>query len=140
MRRNGHRPGALLVSCAFDSRFGGLFVSRAALSCIVALALRSVFCVYLPQTCQREANPIMATPLPPFWSEEKDPRGRTYYSNHQTRETTWEVSAFRERKQLGAEQEASLVFGSESREQRLKVLRITTLPENFRRILFPSRP
>ncbi|CAN0071672.1 unnamed protein product [Pylaiella littoralis] len=31
----------------------------------------------------------MSAPLPHFWSEQKDPNGRTYYSNHQTQETTW---------------------------------------------------
>eukprot|EP00752_Nemacystus_decipiens_P010777 g9586.t1 len=32
----------------------------------------------------------MSAPLPTSWSEEKDPKGRIYYSNHRTRETTWE--------------------------------------------------
>eukprot|EP00903_Cladosiphon_okamuranus_P016234 g14976.t1 len=32
----------------------------------------------------------MSAQLPPFWSEEKDSKGRTYYSNHETKQTTWE--------------------------------------------------
>ncbi|CAN0071470.1 unnamed protein product [Pylaiella littoralis] len=31
----------------------------------------------------------MSAPLPDFWSEKKDPRGKTYYSNRQTRKTSW---------------------------------------------------
>lgn len=35
---------------------------------------------------------MSAPPLPDFWTEEKDAKGRTYFSNHRTQETTWEVS------------------------------------------------
>ncbi|CAM9116301.1 unnamed protein product [Ectocarpus fasciculatus] len=31
----------------------------------------------------------MSAPLPDFWTEEKDAKGRTYFSNHRTQETTW---------------------------------------------------
>lgn len=34
----------------------------------------------------------MSAPLPEFWTQDMDSRGRTYYSNHRTRQTTWEVS------------------------------------------------
>ncbi|CAM9120709.1 unnamed protein product [Ectocarpus sp. 12 AP-2014] len=33
---------------------------------------------------------MSAPPLPDFWTEEKDSKGRTYFSNHRTQETTWE--------------------------------------------------
>ncbi|CAN0251001.1 unnamed protein product, partial [Hapterophycus canaliculatus] len=32
----------------------------------------------------------MSAPLPVFWSENIDDKGRTYYCNHHTRETTWQ--------------------------------------------------
>ncbi|CAN0280138.1 unnamed protein product [Scytosiphon promiscuus] len=37
----------------------------------------------------------MSAPLPPYWSEEIDDKGRTYYSNHRTRETVWQVRGMR---------------------------------------------
>lgn len=36
--------------------------------------------------------PAPTAPLPECWTEEKDSRGRTFFSNHKTRTTTWEVS------------------------------------------------
>ena len=51
----------------------------------------------------------MFAPLPAFWSEYRDPEGRTYYSNHRTKETTWEVSGRKEH-QRGEQLEASPWF------------------------------
>jgi len=39
----------------------------------------------------------MSAPLPEFWTEQVDGKGRTYYSNHKTQTTTWEVSLDRTR-------------------------------------------
>ncbi|KAM9332458.1 LOW QUALITY PROTEIN: NEDD4-like E3 ubiquitin-protein ligase WWP1 [Pholidichthys leucotaenia] len=40
----------------------------------------------------RQQVPIAGTsdPLPPGWEQRKDPHGRTYYVDHNTRTTTWE--------------------------------------------------
>ncbi|KAJ8010398.1 hypothetical protein DPEC_G00074660 [Dallia pectoralis] len=39
---------------------------------------------------QQAANPGTSDPLPPGWEQRKDPHGRTYYVDHNTRTTTWE--------------------------------------------------
>uniref|UniRef100_A0A3B4AF62 E3 ubiquitin-protein ligase n=1 Tax=Periophthalmus magnuspinnatus TaxID=409849 RepID=A0A3B4AF62_9GOBI len=39
---------------------------------------------------QQGANAAGADPLPPGWEQRKDPHGRTYYVDHNTRTTTWE--------------------------------------------------
>ncbi|CAN0466058.1 unnamed protein product, partial [Laminaria digitata] len=36
--------------------------------------------------------PASTAPLPEHWTAKKDRRGRTFYSNHRTQTTTWEVS------------------------------------------------
>ncbi|KAM9489002.1 NEDD4-like E3 ubiquitin-protein ligase WWP1 isoform 2-T2 [Clarias gariepinus] len=38
----------------------------------------------------RPSNNSTADPLPPGWEQRKDPHGRTYYVDHNTRTTTWE--------------------------------------------------
>lgn len=67
----------------------------------------------------------MSAPLPAFWSEEKDPKGRTYYSNHATQETTWEVSANGEQL-LGGQQEAAPFFVAKAKETKRQVDATTT--------------
>ncbi|XP_072234989.1 NEDD4-like E3 ubiquitin-protein ligase WWP1 isoform X1 [Leuresthes tenuis] len=39
---------------------------------------------------QQAPNAAAADPLPPGWEQRKDPHGRTYYVDHNTRTTTWE--------------------------------------------------
>ncbi|XP_056290361.1 NEDD4-like E3 ubiquitin-protein ligase WWP1 isoform X2 [Pseudoliparis swirei] len=39
---------------------------------------------------QQVPNAGAADPLPPGWEQRKDPHGRTYYVDHNTRTTTWE--------------------------------------------------
>uniref|UniRef100_A0A8C3AHG3 E3 ubiquitin-protein ligase n=1 Tax=Cyclopterus lumpus TaxID=8103 RepID=A0A8C3AHG3_CYCLU len=39
---------------------------------------------------QQAPNAGAADPLPPGWEQRKDPHGRTYYVDHNTRTTTWE--------------------------------------------------
>ncbi|XP_046874056.1 NEDD4-like E3 ubiquitin-protein ligase WWP1 isoform X2 [Hypomesus transpacificus] len=39
---------------------------------------------------QQTANTSTSDPLPPGWEQRKDPHGRTYYVDHNTRTTTWE--------------------------------------------------
>uniref|UniRef100_A0A7N8YEU8 E3 ubiquitin-protein ligase n=1 Tax=Mastacembelus armatus TaxID=205130 RepID=A0A7N8YEU8_9TELE len=38
----------------------------------------------------RQQVPGASDPLPPGWEQRKDPHGRTYYVDHNTRTTTWE--------------------------------------------------
>ncbi|XP_075069850.1 NEDD4-like E3 ubiquitin-protein ligase WWP1 isoform X2 [Mixophyes fleayi] len=38
----------------------------------------------------RPQSNVTAEPLPPGWEQRKDPHGRTYYVDHNTRTTTWE--------------------------------------------------
>ncbi|XP_065100069.1 E3 ubiquitin-protein ligase NEDD4-like isoform X7 [Paramisgurnus dabryanus] len=43
-----------------------------------------------PTPTSPSANYTLTTPgLPPGWEERKDPKGRTYYVNHNNRSTTW---------------------------------------------------
>uniref|UniRef100_A0A4W4EV92 E3 ubiquitin-protein ligase n=1 Tax=Electrophorus electricus TaxID=8005 RepID=A0A4W4EV92_ELEEL len=39
---------------------------------------------------QQAPNASTSDPLPPGWEQRKDPHGRTYYVDHNTRTTTWE--------------------------------------------------
>ncbi|TSK16036.1 NEDD4-like E3 ubiquitin-protein ligase WWP1 [Bagarius yarrelli] len=39
---------------------------------------------------QQPPNASTSDPLPPGWEQRKDPHGRTYYVDHNTRTTTWE--------------------------------------------------
>ncbi|XP_051542583.1 NEDD4-like E3 ubiquitin-protein ligase WWP1 [Myxocyprinus asiaticus] len=39
---------------------------------------------------QQQPPPTGPEPLPPGWEQRKDPHGRTYYVDHNTRTTTWE--------------------------------------------------
>uniref|UniRef100_A0A0S7EKY4 E3 ubiquitin-protein ligase n=1 Tax=Poeciliopsis prolifica TaxID=188132 RepID=A0A0S7EKY4_9TELE len=39
---------------------------------------------------QQVSNAPAGDPLPPGWEQRKDPHGRTYYVDHNTRTTTWE--------------------------------------------------
>uniref|UniRef100_A0A3Q2DZA9 E3 ubiquitin-protein ligase n=1 Tax=Cyprinodon variegatus TaxID=28743 RepID=A0A3Q2DZA9_CYPVA len=39
---------------------------------------------------QQAPNAPASDPLPPGWEQRKDPHGRTYYVDHNTRATTWE--------------------------------------------------
>ncbi|XP_058244840.1 NEDD4-like E3 ubiquitin-protein ligase WWP1 isoform X1 [Hemibagrus wyckioides] len=39
---------------------------------------------------QQPPNVSTSDPLPPGWEQRKDPHGRTYYVDHNTRTTTWE--------------------------------------------------
>ncbi|XP_069554105.1 NEDD4-like E3 ubiquitin-protein ligase WWP1 [Brachyistius frenatus] len=39
---------------------------------------------------QQASNAGASDPLPPGWEQRKDPHGRTYYVDHNTRTTTWE--------------------------------------------------
>ncbi|XP_076827219.1 NEDD4-like E3 ubiquitin-protein ligase WWP1 isoform X1 [Brachyhypopomus gauderio] len=39
---------------------------------------------------QQTPNASASDPLPPGWEQRKDPHGRTYYVDHNTRTTTWE--------------------------------------------------
>ncbi|KAM6900753.1 NEDD4-like E3 ubiquitin-protein ligase WWP1 isoform 3-T3 [Xenentodon cancila] len=39
---------------------------------------------------QQVPNAAASDPLPPGWEQRKDPHGRTYYVDHNTRTTTWE--------------------------------------------------
>ncbi|XP_038147937.1 NEDD4-like E3 ubiquitin-protein ligase WWP1, partial [Cyprinodon tularosa] len=39
---------------------------------------------------QQAPNAPASDPLPPGWEQRKDPHGRTYYVDHNTRTTTWE--------------------------------------------------
>ncbi|XP_064409859.1 NEDD4-like E3 ubiquitin-protein ligase WWP1 isoform X1 [Latimeria chalumnae] len=39
---------------------------------------------------RQQPSSINSEPLPPGWEQRKDPHGRTYYVDHNTRTTTWE--------------------------------------------------
>lgn len=141
-RSNGHvQSGLCLMYCAFDSHLVDLRFTRhtavlGSLSVFRSLARSplSVLCF----TCGGSCYPfIMLAPLPAPWTEEKDLKGRTYYSNHATKETTWEVSGKRESISRGGrgQQEALFFAPSQKRDVTEECSRHSQLPEKFRRIL-----
>ncbi|XP_044280245.1 NEDD4-like E3 ubiquitin-protein ligase WWP1 isoform X2 [Varanus komodoensis] len=44
----------------------------------------------LGETARQQPGNTSIEPLPPGWEQRKDPHGRTYYVDHNTRTTTWE--------------------------------------------------
>lgn len=61
-------------------------------SCCVIYSTRRTQAADQNTFLQQTQPTKMSAPLPDFWSEKKDPRGKTYYSNRQTRKTSWTVS------------------------------------------------
>lgn len=105
---------------------------RVALCLSLSRSLSSLCSVFY---LRRQLLPLH--PLPAPWTEEKDLKGRTYYSNHATKETTWEVSGKRESINRGGrgQQEALFFAPSQKRDVTEECARHSQLPEKFRRIL-----
>ncbi|CAN0208347.1 unnamed protein product [Scytosiphon promiscuus] len=80
---------SLLCECTFG--VCGQLLSRTKYFSSRARDLR-IFPLHLIRPAPKD-DTVMSAPLPDFWSEEVDSKGRTYYSNHRTRETTWQRPA-----------------------------------------------
>ncbi|XP_056303058.1 E3 ubiquitin-protein ligase NEDD4-like isoform X11 [Danio aesculapii] len=64
-------------------------------------------------TMSPSASYALTTPgLPPGWEERKDPKGRTYYVNHNNRSTTWTRPILQQHTEDGASTSAAAVGGA----------------------------
>ncbi|XP_050948579.1 E3 ubiquitin-protein ligase NEDD4-like isoform X5 [Labeo rohita] len=66
-----------------------------------------------PTPTSPSASYALTTPgLPPGWEERKDPKGRTYYVNHNNRSTTWTRPILQQHTEDGASTSAAAVGGA----------------------------
>ncbi|XP_068072111.1 E3 ubiquitin-protein ligase NEDD4-like isoform X34 [Danio rerio] len=64
-------------------------------------------------TMSPSASYALTTPgLPPGWEERKDPKGRTYYVNHNNRSTTWTRPILQQHTEDGASTSVAAVGGA----------------------------